>query len=223
MSPRPYSLSTNRGSGWRAGDEPALVAEEIDIADVKLRKFIVPLTQARRIITADVDMRFETETDPEGHAWAPWADTYKGRGELENVGILEKQPQYHRAPGPQLREAATDESNYDIESRPGRVSRAAIGGGSVALIGSSLPEYWVTHQYGKDAAVGYTHRGEAYKSGGVPARPFLGVSDEAEGAIYEVFDMHVERSLVGMVGRSGQPIVKLPGMVRPQFASHFVG
>jgi hypothetical protein len=197
-----YELSFGK-SGWRAGDDPFLVAEEIDIADVKLRAFRVPLTQARAVIRSDVVERFETETDPEGNPWAEWSESYRPRAERENVGILRKESAHHEPAGtPSLFEAVSDLSTYAIRSRG--ISQAAIGGGDIALVGSNLPDYWVYHQDG---------------TSNMPARPFFGVSEEAEATIYTIFDDHVDRSLAGMVRRTGQPIIRTER--GPRFARYY--
>jgi hypothetical protein len=118
----------------------------------------------------------------------------------ENVGILEKMPEYHKDPGPSLREAASDMDNIAMYTRG--VSSAAIGGGTLALVGSSLPDYWVYHQEG-------TSR--------MHARPFIGISDDGEEIIYSILDTHVEGTLRGAT-TTGQPIFGMPG-VRATFGS----
>lgn len=181
-------------SGWRAGDDPLLVAEAIGVAESRERRFIAPLRVIRRTISDDVKESFLTETDPEGNPWDPWGESYADRAATENISILRKQPEYHRGGGKQLYDAATNLDNYLIRSKG--VSSAAIGGGSIALIGSNLPDYWIYHQEG-------TSR--------IPARPFIGVSDAAEEIIFRILDMHVEGSLAGAT-RRGQPIFTLPGV-----------
>jgi phage gpG-like protein len=215
---RPYELDI----GWKSGDDPLLMAREIDLADIKLRALRVPLTQARRVLRDDIVERFDTETDPEGNKWEQWAESYRDRAEKENIGKLRKEPEYHTSDGPQLYDAISDLSSYSISSLPGRVSSSAVGGGDIALIGANLPDYWIVHQEGQSISA-VTHTGDSYTIR-IPARPFLGTSEEAEAMVYEIFDMHVERSLVGMVRSSGQPIVMTTdasGRRRPSFGSHF--
>jgi len=198
-------------SGWRAGDDPLLVADAIHVASEKERRFIGPLSVARRVIRNDIVERFDTETDPEGHPWRDWSPLYKDQAERENIGILHKQEQYHRPASntsDSLYDAVSKLTSYEIESRG--ISSAAVGGGSIALVGANLPDYWIVHQEG--AKFNFTtHKGET-RQGMIPARPFIGVSDRAEEVIYGVLDMHVDGALAGAVRRTGQPIMRIPGI-----------
>ena len=202
----PFSLTTPRNmSGWRAGDDPFLVAETIAFTNNMLRDATVPLAAARQTIIGDVEERFDTETDPEGHAWEPWADSYKYIAEQENKGILEKTSD--------LRDAAVNESSYDI-----RAKMTGLRGGEIALVGSNLPDYWVFHQiYGKQEQIYTRHTGESYRAGGMPTRPFLGVSDRAAGVIYETFDLYYSGVFLNMTEK-GVPIFRMPGE-RAKFVS----
>jgi hypothetical protein len=184
----------SRGSsGWKAGDDPILVADAIEFAGRAEADFTAPLTISRRVIANDIEERFITETDPEGNPWEPWADSYRDRAAYENVGILEKTAEYHKDPGPSLRDAASDMDNLVMRTRG--VSSAAIGGGDIAFIGSNLPDYWIYHQEGTSRML---------------ARPFIGISDDAEEIIYSILDMHVGGTLAGATAK-GQPIFRLPG------------
>jgi hypothetical protein len=186
MPDRGYSLE--RG-GWRPGDDPLLVAEAIDIAEVDLRRFRRPLELARFQIARDVEENFATQTGPDGAHWPDWSDSYRERGERENIQLLRKSPSYHKGDETPLYDAATDPDSYIVESHS--QSAGAYGGGAVALVGAALPEYWPVHQEGGGNAV--------------PARPFLGIGDDDLEGIYGIFDAHVDGALTGMVRKTGQP------------------
>lgn len=178
-------------SGWKAGDEPLVVAEEIDLAESRLSRFRNPLVAARREVREAIKRRFDTETDPDGVPWAQYSPKYQETANRENIGKLHKFPEYHRGDQEQLYDAATDINAYIINSHS--MSFGAYSGGDIALVGEALPDYWVYHQDGTVK---------------MPARPFLGIDAEGEEIITGIFDAHVEGSLLGAVGRSGQPIIK---------------
>jgi hypothetical protein len=197
---RGYSLTFG---GWREGDDPLLIAEDIKIAERNVGRFLLPLEEARVTIARDVKQRFDTETAPSGAKWAPWSEKYKARGVRENISILRKQKEYHRdEEQPQLYDAATAEDSFIINSHS--VSAGSYGGGDIVLIGEALPDYWIYHQEGL----------------GQKARPFFGVSPEAEATIYTIFDDYVDGALTGMIRRGpgrGQPMGR-----GGRFRSHFL-
>ena len=192
---RPYSLTFG---GWREGDDPLLIARDVAITEVDLRRFRLPLEAARQEIIRGTERRFYTETSPEGAPWARWSESYYPRANVENISILRKQKEFHRPESePQLFDAATSQEAYIVQSYS--LSSGAYSGGDVALVGEALPEYWVYHQEGTTK---------------MPARPFLGADDQTETAIYAIFDGWVDRSFRGMVQRGpniGQPIVGARG------------
>ena len=195
-------------SGWKPGEDPFLAADALGLAERNLSDFTNPLNAARGIIANDVQQNFLTESDPEGVKWKPWAESYFERATRENTSILYKKKQYHDTPGPQLYEAATKATSYTVVTK-GKSSRA-FGGGAIILNPSALPYYWVLHQEGGELT-GYSSKGQAVVSK-VPARPFLGVSTEAEAAITTAIDFHVEGTLAGAVTKTGQPIFRIPGV-----------
>ena len=198
-------------SGWRAGDDPLLVADSIHAASERERRFAAPLAAARRVIRNDVVERFDTETDPEGIPWKAWSPLYQDQAERENIGILHKLPEYHRPArntSDSLYDSVSKLTSYEVMSSG--ISGAAIGGGSIALVGANLPDYWIIHQEGANFSF-TTHKGETRK-GVIPARPFIGVSGQAEEIIYGILDLHVDGALAGAVRKTGQPIMRIPGV-----------
>jgi phage gpG-like protein len=192
---KPYQLET----GWLKGEDPLVAAEQVDFLDHELMTFAKPLIAARRVVADDVKRHFDSESDPDGKSWPPWSDSYARRAASRGQ---EKMLQLTGA----LYSAATNPSSYEIIS-PG-VSMAAVGGGAIALIGSALPDYWVFHD-----------QPEQPNTGKIPQRKFMGISDQATAEIDSIFEAWFDATLVGVVRRTGQPIVRTAA--GPRFASYF--
>jgi phage gpG-like protein len=188
------SAFETRFSGWRKFDDPLVVAREVDVAEVRLRNFTLPMTEILYLSSYSTKRNFATETAPDGRPWKAWSKSYAARAERENIQKLRKQPGYHKS-GPSLYDSATSRDAYTLQTFG--VSQAAIGGAAVAVVGSALPDYWTVHQYGR-------------LDGTVPARPFLGLSDEFQARAIHILDTHVDDSLAGFVRKTGQPIVRTP-------------
>ena len=186
MPPVGLSFPKDR-SGW--SPDPVVIAEEIDIAETRLRRMQVPLNQARYVIAEDVQSHFTEQSDYFGQPWQQWSDSYEQR--QENLGdILERTYA--------LEYAASNPENYVVISHS--VSAGAYGGGEVALVGSNLPDYWIWHEQGSPNR--YSPRSGPNP---LPARPFAGLSTDAEQAIYNIFDAFVDGALIGTLAGSGQP------------------
>jgi phage gpG-like protein len=176
-------------TGWEP--DPIVVAEDINLADARLKRFRVPLNQARFVIREDIQSHFDEQSDPDGIPWQEWSESYASRGARDNLGEI-LQRTYA------LEYAATNPENFIVISHS--QSAGAFGAGEVALVGSNLPDYWIWHEEGVPDRVG--PRGP----NPLPKRSFMGLSDEAEAAIYAVFDAHVDRALTGTLV-TGQPQV----------------
>lgn len=109
------------------------------------------------IIIPSIDRAFETESDPvTGEAWAPLSDVQVMRDELGARGnpILQMTGE--------LRRHATMKKYWHFEGQ-----RSMIG-----MFGPLDPPQWALQQFGG------TNMGLGGRMGDVPARPYLGVSDE---------------------------------------------
>lgn len=167
--------------------DPEVVAAEIIQTAENLEDRSSPLALSRQIAIGDMRERFMTETSPGGDAWAPWADSYKPYAEGINAGILRRSGALYGA--------ATSEGAYPITAD------------SVFFSTAGLPEYWIYHQTGALRTAGASREeaeahvefirslGSEFVPGGagtginvLPARPFVGLSFEAELQILEVFD-----------------------------------
>jgi hypothetical protein len=174
-------------SGW--SPDPIMIAEDIGIAERKLKRMQVPLNQARYIIAENIQEHFQKQEDYDNLPWQEWSPSYDAR--QQNLGdILERTYA--------MEYAATNPDNYLVISHS--VSAGAYGGGEVAILGSSLPDYWIWHEQGLPE-----RRTKSGAPNPLPKRSFMGLDTEGEEKIYEVFDRFVDRALVGTLV-TGQPL-----------------
>lgn len=141
----------------------------VDLNDERVRRAV------RRVIAAGIDMhqvtgsigelllrstreRFDTERSPEGVPWAPLSEATKRRKRHNRDKVLTERG-YLRG---------------GLNFRHGR-DYVEIGSDRI---------YASTHQFGAEkGAFGSTGSGRPIPFGDIPARPFLGVSDDDEAEI----------------------------------------
>ena len=137
------------------------------------------LTPAMREIAAALEGAaedaFEQQQSPDGTAWDDLSEVTKGRREKRG-----------KWPGQILqvegRLAGSLTSRYDADS---------------AQAGVNLV-YAPTHQFGaKQGEFGTTRRGAPIPWGDIPARAFLGRSDELDAEILDAIERHFEQALRG--------------------------
>lgn len=166
--------------------------EEAAVALYELSLYIesvdLPIRGARRIAMEDMKERFETETDPGGGKWFALDPDYAARKERE-IGF--EHPILTR--DGDLKDAATSQEAW------------SISGHSLFFNTNVLPEYWRVHQEGSEGfsatfvQVG-TGKSELLRTSGegdanLPPRPFIGLSQEAEDKILELFDIWFSEGL----------------------------
>lgn len=177
-----------------------------------------PLLASRRVVQQDIQERFDTQTDPEGNAWAPLSESY-----LEWKASVGANTDILRLFGP-LEEGATAPTTFVIDEHEGQLYFDT----------GNLPDYWAVHQVGTRtsagvaaelsrraaAVLGLEEEDEGTGAGrglNTPARPYIGVSADAEDRIFNIFDiwffegMQVKVSSAGVVqhspgGRFGAPV-----------------
>jgi phage gpG-like protein len=149
-----------------------------------------PLRASARIIQNDIEERFTTETAPNGDAWQELNDEY-----LEYKTSIGGDTRKLRLWGG-LHKAATSFSRFTVDAHSGNLFYNATG----------LPYYWDYHQSGTRSAAraeqiagiaAVQDETVARRVGGrgagrgknIPARPYIGVSAEAEEVIFNVFDL----------------------------------
>lgn len=174
--------------------DPYQIQLELERVAGNLERLGPPLAASARILADDTQQRFDTETDPDGNAWIPLDEEY-----LANKLSLGYPPDILHRTG-------------DLETAATNIKAFRIVNDSVFFETSGLPPYGLTHQVGSgdagDVGAAALHRfragddeeyrraeGGPHSSQGIgrgnalPRRPFIGMSEEAEGKIWEVFDL----------------------------------
>ncbi len=161
-----------------------------------LENFIPPLEASKGIAKQDMEMHFQTESSPDGAAWAQLNPQYASKRGSAHP-ILQLTGAMH--------DAAVSDSAYTID------------GHDLFFNTGGLPPYWIFHETGRegkgaaDLAAWARHArsmglevDEAQLGtidGGMPARPFVGISFDAQMAIIEAFDAWFEGGVAGFYTR----------------------
>jgi phage gpG-like protein len=169
--------------------EPDVSVIENELLEIEgyLENIAGPLLLSKGVLQNDIRMRFETKVDPDGTPWEPWSENYEKYREryYPEGGILVRTGE--------LESAATSEAAY-IVSDAGIFYNTA-----------GLPEYWLWNQEGRERGKGVSQEDIEFAkraraagmqvdesqlggSNTLPARPFVGVSFEAELEVIEIFD-----------------------------------
>jgi phage gpG-like protein len=145
-------------------------AKVFAVADA-LEDRTVPILYSRQKVQADIREHFITETAPDGTPWDEWADSYEPFAEaFPNAGILRQTDE--------LYELATASSAFIVSND------------TLFYDAGHMPERGIWHQEGRAARTTATGSHNP-----LPARPFLGLSDEAEVAIYAFFQDWFDRAV----------------------------
>lgn len=162
--------------------DPNVIASRIMSLAGYLENFQPPLQASQAIARADMQRHFDTESGPGGEAWAPLNEEYviHKRGGAAHP-ILQLSGALH--------DGAVSESAWPID------------GNDLFFNTGGLPFYWIFHETGREGIGGMEEFRKAIEqqfgrgveidmgaAGGMPARPFVGISFEAELQILEVFD-----------------------------------
>lgn len=173
---------------------------ELELAQIalELEDRAGPLIASARILADGTQRMFDTETDPDGEPWTPLDEEY-----LENkISLGYPEDILHRTGA--LEKAATNIDAFIVTED------------AMFLDVSGLPEYGLLHQTGsgsENAGLAARHRaaaknepGYAKREGGahsntgigtgnaLPARPFIGMSEETEGSLLTLFDLWFEKA-----------------------------
>jgi hypothetical protein len=69
--------------------DPIVFGDAILQVEEGLRHTEMPMALAMQEVQGDIRERFETETNPDGTPWAPWAESYENFAiEFPNIGVL---------------------------------------------------------------------------------------------------------------------------------------
>jgi phage gpG-like protein len=193
------------------------------VAD-ELENTAVPLLAAKAVAIADMKAHFDTEFGPDGHHWTPLDNEYQAwkeehghpRDILRLSGALE--------------DTATSDQAWEVvgdtlEFNTGILPSAADG-----------TPYWFFHQVGTDdgeragqvqeykksirlsreAGLGVAETGGSHESFGIgrgkalPARPFIGLDEDAQLSVIEIFDKWFDESITTFQRSGGLIQTKTP-------------
>lgn len=146
------------------------------------------LDQIGEYLIDSTKQRFHYSVAPDGKRWAPntevtilqymgkFSGSYTKRGRISKRGAeraRDKKPLF----------GETGVLNLTIDKK--------IVGNDTLLIGSPM-EYAAAQQFGmKKGYAGTNKRGSPVPWGDIPARPFLGISDQDKGAIIDIISMNL--------------------------------
>jgi phage gpG-like protein len=166
---------------------PSVFQRKIMQVEDDLSNRTAPLLISKSIISADIEENFRGQHDPEGQPWIDWS------------------PSYAKNQVPYLRPSHSG----DILNWQGRLRRAAtsekpfkVSNDSLFYNTGGLPPYWKYHQQPERSSgsrfgiipndpkkPNRTGRDEyVHLDQGIPQRRFLGLSEDAELLVLEVFD-----------------------------------
>lgn len=152
--------------------DPIVWGEAILEVDEALSHVEIPLAFSAELVSEDIKRRFDTESDPSGAPWQEWSDNYKDYAEaFPNTGILRQ----------------TDET-YDAATDP---EAMIVSGNTLFFDENVLPDQGF---YNNDGAPNRRTKGGSPNP--LPARPFLGLSDEASGFIFATFEEWFEQAIM---------------------------
>jgi len=137
--------------------DPTIYANTFMMQASLLENTVVPIAAAGSVVRADIQRRFETETDPQGKKWEDWSQSYTPTAmAYPNEGILKQSGDLFRAA---ISTSATLITNDTVFYETG-----------------NLPHYGLAHESGL-----------MDRKNSLPQRAFLGLSDESAATIYGLF------------------------------------
>lgn len=202
-------------------DAEDLMAAETLMLEIagELDNVALPMIAARHVAMEDMQKRFDTETDPEDNPWTPLdPDYWRYKQSLGFPDMILQRTQ-------DLMHAATSADAWLIYENTLMFNPAV------------LPDYGLLHQEGtgnssshgarqeyverSQAAgnvVGGTHTSMGIGRGNaLPPRPFIGMSEEAEGKIWLIFDEWFEH--VG--DAASTPYIRSSGVMQSREGGRF--
>lgn len=159
--------------------EPIIVANEILALSGALNNLEPPLQAARAIAEHNIDQHFDTKSGPDGEQWPEWSESYEPYATRMGGSLLEQTGELR---------AATKGSLEVV---------GGFGSGEVVISGI-LPHYGAAHHTG---LAGRTTKWGTPNP--LPARPFLGIDEEAQVEIITEFDAWFSAVVGGFGGGGG--------------------
>jgi Phage virion morphogenesis family len=168
------------------------VAEELD--DTR-----APLQASKIVAREDMQAHFDTETAPDGSRWEILSEVTEDEKMRKNypLDVLRRSGL--------MEDLATSESNWRVL------------GDTLWFDTSGLPTrkgrpYWYFHQEGASSSIEYDIGGETVTfDWDLPARPFIGLSEDAQLRVIEIFDAWFDDSIMTFEHPSGRIQTMKPG------------
>lgn len=173
------------------------VAEELD-------NTTAPLEASKIVAREDMQAHFDQEEAPGGMTWEPLTENTleeklrKGYPEdiLRRRGALE--------------DTATSEAAWDVKGD------TLFFDTSILPVDKKGRPYWYFHQVGASKTITYDLGGETVSfDWDLPARPFIGLSDDAQLRIIEIFDAWFDESVMTFQRPSGHIQTRVSGQFGP--------
>lgn len=159
----------------------------------ELENVQLPLAVSSAILRDDMQRHFDEEVDPDGNAWVPLDEEYLASKEsmgypsdiLHRTGNLEA-----AATNPEAFKVIGDGLFFDTSGLPSYSLLHQTGHGAENAGVASNHRFAARNEEGYSKREGGAHSGQGIGRGNaLPARPFIGMSEEAETQVWEVFDL----------------------------------
>ncbi|HEX6825795.1 MAG TPA: phage virion morphogenesis protein [Nitrospiraceae bacterium] len=154
---------------------PGIAARRLEMAALNAADLAVPAHEAKDIMQRAIERSFATETDPFGDPWAPWSESYEKSRGSKNGPLGDVILDRTGA----LKDYATSEAPWDVHTGPSEAE--------VMFDADGAPAYGQYHLTG---------------TGKMPARVWLGFSDEEEAEIIAMFAAWGDSIIPGMTTTS---------------------
>lgn len=181
----------------------------IEVDDQKVRQALTRLAdsaenptpvlrQIGELLVDSTKQRFATSTAPDGSRWAENSDITILQYLSKYKGSFRKKEKDTRGRGLTQKGARRLGAKKPLIGESGNLSRQIsykMEGVGTLLVGSSM-EYAATQQFGmKQGYAGANKRGSPVPWGDIPARPFLGISNQDQRMILDEISDYLSRSL----------------------------
>lgn len=188
---------------WVPGESPDDAAAQMLQLAGYLENTEEPLLEAAGIARADTQRRFDTETDPDGIEWIPLDPDYKaykvGQGYPEEI-LQRTQQMMHAATSPGAWKVENDTLFFDPSGLPSYAMLHQIGNDPEGRAGEAAHHRELT-RFRRESGEGI-EKGESQKMGlgigrgqALPARPFIGLSEEGINEIASMFDLWFDQGV----------------------------
>lgn len=175
---------------------PEIIESQLMEAAHNLEDTLKPMLAARRVAQEDIQAHFDTESDPDGTSWIELDSSYLRRKESagKSTNILRREGDLEAAAVSDAAFVVTPQGlfyNWDAlpKDKDGNIIGQILQAGSTetAHRASSIAELLKQTESGTS--------GNAGRGTNLPARPFVGMSQEAEASFWTIFDVWFDESI----------------------------